>query len=134
MAYFDRRNISWTATNSGCDTMSAAILLGMTGDPNGFGSIDASLMASAAGGFPGPVSPGEILSAYGQLLGPVDALGPHLTNGRADTTVGEVQAWFDGIAAPLNSVQANSIDCFVPFEVRIPPKSPRPTTAKLRTR
>jgi hypothetical protein len=45
------------------------VLLWMTGDPAGFGSLAANQITSAAGGIPGPVAPGQILSLYGQLIG-----------------------------------------------------------------
>ena len=101
MAYFDFRNISWTVADFApgslvqnfadyaattlspwtCDAASDPragigqfVLLWMTGDPGGFGSLAPSLIANAAGGVPGPVAPGEIVSLYGQGIGPETAV------------------------------------------------------------
>jgi uncharacterized protein (TIGR03437 family) len=89
----------------------------MTGDPLGFGSIDATQIANAAGGYPGPVAPGEILSIYGQVIGPQAALGPHLTAGLVDTSVGDVQAFFDGIPAPILLAGYFQVNVQVPYEL-----------------
>jgi hypothetical protein len=97
LAYFDSRSVSWTvadfapgsliqnftdytATGLGpwtCDSTSdprsgagQAVLLWMTGDPAGFGSLAVNQIASAAGGIPAPVAPGQIISLYGQVIGP----------------------------------------------------------------
>src|SRR5262249_39644123 len=98
LSYFDLRGISWTASDFSagsllqnmtdeaatqltgpwtCDSTSNPkigigqfLLLFMTGDPNGFGSLDLNIIVSAAGGFVGPVAPGEIISIYGQGVGP----------------------------------------------------------------
>ena len=44
--------------------------------------IDPSQIARAAGGFPGPAAPGEIVSIFGQGIGPETALGARLVSGR----------------------------------------------------
>ncbi|HEY1241728.1 MAG TPA: cellulase family glycosylhydrolase, partial [Bryobacteraceae bacterium] len=132
LSYFDRRGVSWTASDFAPGSLIAdyddftpsktcaagpAILLWMTGDPLGFGSIDATQIANAAGGYPGPVAPGEILSIYGQVIGPQAALGPHLTAGLVDTSVGDVQAFFDGIPAPILLAGYFQVNVQVPYEL-----------------
>jgi len=132
MSYFDQKKVSWTVSdftpggliaNFGDFTVSktcatgSAVLLWMTGDPQGFGSIDPTQTANAAGGFPGPIAPGQIVALYGQLVGPQDALGPHLTAGRVDTALGEVQVFFDGQAAPILMASYFQVNVQVPYEV-----------------
>jgi uncharacterized protein (TIGR03437 family) len=117
LSYFDRRNMSWTVTPGACRTVDDAVVLWLTGDPGGFGTIDATQIASAAGGFPGPVAPGEILSFYGQGIGPEPALGARLVAGRVDTSLGEVQVLFDGIPAPVLLAGYFQVNVQVPYEV-----------------
>ena len=143
--YFDRRAVSWTAADfapgslihnftdyaatavagskwdcSASDGRSGIgnfILLWMTGDPNGFGSIDSTLIASAAGGPPGAIAPGQIVSLYGQSIGPDPALGPALVDGRLATSVGDVQVFFDGIAAPILLSNYFQVNVQAPYEI-----------------
>lgn len=143
--YFDRRGISWTAADfapgslihtfddyaatavagskwdcSATDGRSGIgnfILLWMTGDPNGFGSIDPTLIANAAGGPPGALAPGQIVSLYGQSIGPDPPLGPSLVNDRITASLGGVQVFFDGIAAPILLSGYFQVNVQVPYEV-----------------
>ena len=146
LAYFDLRGISWTAADfvpgslvqnltddaathlTGawtCDANSNPrvgigqfILLFMTGDPNGFGSLDINIIASAAGGFVGPVAPGQIISIYGQGVGPDIPVEARLDeNGRVGTTLGEIQVLFDGKPAPVLLAGAYQTNVQVPYEV-----------------
>jgi uncharacterized protein (TIGR03437 family) len=146
-AYFDRRAISWTVSDfspgslvRNLDNYSATtttvpkwdctasdgrtgigqfILLWMTGDPNGFGSLDPEQIASAAGGPSGPVAPGQLLSLYGQSIGPDPALGPVLDSGRVTTSLGGVQVLFDGVAAPMLLAGYFQVTVQVPYEVAL---------------
>jgi uncharacterized protein (TIGR03437 family) len=117
LSYLDRRNVSWTVATGSCRAVDDNLLLWMTGDPGGFGSIDATQIASAAGGFPGPIAPGEIVSIYGQGIGPDPALGPRLNGGKIDTVLGEVEVSFDGIAAPILLSSYFQVNVQVPYEV-----------------
>ena len=104
MAYFDRRDLSWTVSdfppgsliqnfsdysptvmNGAISATRTAdprtgigqwVLLTMTGDPNGFGSLDPALVAGLSGFASQPIAPGEIISIFGQLVGPEIATGP----------------------------------------------------------
>jgi uncharacterized protein (TIGR03437 family) len=64
------------------------------------------------------VTPGELVVLNGRGIGPVAeidatvALGGFFPNG-----LGGVQVFFNGIPAPLISVQANRIECQAPFEL-----------------
>jgi uncharacterized protein (TIGR03437 family) len=146
VAYFDLRGISWTvadfapgsliqsfddfpATPLGqswnCDATGGSpsgigqfVLLWMTGDPAGFGSLAANQISSAAGGIPGPVAPGQILALYGQLIGPEIAAGAQLdANGRVTTTLAETQVFFDGIPAPMLLAGAFQVNVQASYEV-----------------
>jgi uncharacterized protein (TIGR03437 family) len=116
MSYFDRRNMSWTVATGACRAIDDNVLLWMTGDPGGFGTIDPTQIASAAGGFPGPVAPGEIISLYGQGIGPEIPVGPRLVAGRVDTTLGEVRVLFDGVPAPILLAGYFQVNVQVPYE------------------
>jgi uncharacterized protein (TIGR03437 family) len=117
LSYFDRRNMSWTVATGACRAIDDNALLWMTGDPGGFGTIDPTQIAGAAGGFPGPVAPGEIISLYGQGIGPETAVGPRLVSGRVDTTLGEVRVLFDGIPGPILLAGYFQVNVQVPYEV-----------------
>jgi uncharacterized protein (TIGR03437 family) len=117
LSYLDRRNLSWTVATGACRAIDDNALLWMTGDPGGFGTIDPTQIASAAGGFPGPVAPGEIISLYGQGIGPETAVGPRLVSGRVDTTLGEVRVLFDGVPAPVLLAGYFQVNVQVPYEI-----------------
>ena len=145
MLYFDVRGISWTASDFApgslvqeltkdtatqltdswtCDGgnlnsgIGQFVLLLMTGDPNGFGSLDPNLIVSAAGGFVGPIAPGQIISIYGQGVGPdIPAAAETGPDGRIATTLGEVQVLFDGRPAPILLAGAFQTNVQVPYEV-----------------
>jgi uncharacterized protein (TIGR03437 family) len=134
-SYFDARSISWSiadfdpsttldklwtcdATSDPATGLGQFILLWLTGDPAGFGSLQASQIASAAGGFPGPIAPGEILSIYGQGIGPINSVSASLdANGRLPVTLSDTQVFFDGIAAPLFVTGAFQVNVQVPWEI-----------------
>jgi uncharacterized protein (TIGR03437 family) len=146
VAYFDRRSISWTvadfepgsliqnstddaatalnqqwtcdATNSPQTGIGQFILLLMTGDPAGFGSLDPSQIASASGGPAEPVAPGQIISVYGQLIGPQNPMGAQLdASGNIARLLGETQVFFDGIPAPMFLAGYYQVNVQVPYEV-----------------
>ena len=145
MTYFDFRNISWTVADFvpgslienftdytatslvtwTCDATSdprsgigESILLWMTGDLAGYGSLDVDEIASAAGGIPAPIAPGEIISIYGQGLGPATGVPARFeASGRLATTLAETQVLFDGRPAPLLFTGAFQVNVQVPYEV-----------------
>jgi uncharacterized protein (TIGR03437 family) len=146
VAYFDRRSISWTvadfrpgsliqnftdyaatrlnlpwtcdAANDPVNGIGQFILLWMTGDPAGFGSLDLNQIASAAGGPVAPVAPGQIISIYGQLIGPAVPLGAQLdASGQVTRLLGDTQVFFDGVAAPIFVAGAFQVNVQVPYEV-----------------
>jgi 6-phosphogluconolactonase len=71
--------------------------------------------ASHAGG---AVSPGEIVTISGSNFGPGTFTGFQLdSNGYVTTSLGGVQALFDGVPAPLLSAQAGQVMAVVPYAV-----------------
>jgi uncharacterized protein (TIGR03437 family) len=98
--------------------MGELILLWMTGDPLGFGSVSRDQVASAAGGPAAPVAPGAIVSLYGFLFGPAADFAATLdASGRLPTTLGELQVLFDGVPAPLFYVGPFQINLQVPYSL-----------------
>jgi len=78
--------------------------------------IDVAL-ANAASLAPGPLAPGEIVSIFGQGMGPDTAVTGTLdASGTLSTTLGSVQVLFNQTAAPLFYVQSNQINAQVPYE------------------
>jgi uncharacterized protein (TIGR03437 family) len=76
-----------------------------------------TLSIPALADYSGPlgVAPGELIALSGHGLGPATPAGAHVTNGFLDTTLSNVEVRFNGILAPLSSVQANRIVCVAPF-------------------
>ncbi len=66
----------------------------------------------------GPVAPGELLSIFGEHLGPAaGVVGYNFDSTPPPTSLAGVQVTFDGIAAPLLYVSESQINTQVPFEV-----------------
>jgi uncharacterized protein (TIGR03437 family) len=68
--------------------------------------------------YPAVVAPGAVLVIPGMGLGPGQQLASQITPaGTLATTLGGTSVTFDGIPAPLISVQAQQIVCLAPFEL-----------------
>ncbi len=146
LAYFDRRDISWTAASFDANSlvqnlttfdptkldrpwkcgvvtnpepgMGEVILLWVTEDETGFGVLDADLVASAAGGPSGPVVPGEIVNFFGFLFGPPsDLISAYDSQGNLPTSFGDVRVLFDGEPVPLFGIGPFQITAQVPYSV-----------------
>lgn len=66
----------------------------------------------------GAVVAGEIVSLFGQLLGPSAGVGGRLNaGGRVETRVDDTVVTFDGVSAPLFYVSAGQINAQVPYSV-----------------
>ena len=65
----------------------------------------------------GSVSPNELISLYGEGLGPSPGVSGEVVNGVLTTLPGGVQVEFDGVAAPLLYAGPNQINAVVPSGV-----------------
>jgi uncharacterized protein (TIGR03437 family) len=64
------------------------------------------------------IAPGEMIHITGRGLGPVVPLSAQFDfSGRVATSLGGIQVLFNGVPAPLISVQASTIVCMTPFEL-----------------
>jgi uncharacterized protein (TIGR03437 family) len=77
-----------------------------------------SAVASAASYDASGISPGEIVAIFGQGLGP-SALAPLQvnSNGTLSSSIGGVQVFFNGYAAPMIYAVAGQLGAIVPYEV-----------------
>ena len=63
----------------------------------------------------GAVSPGEIVTIFGQTLGPSQPVSATIIEGRpVDATLAETRVLFDGVAAPLLYVSSGQVSAIVP--------------------
>jgi uncharacterized protein (TIGR03437 family) len=77
----------------------------------------ATVVANAGNNVPGPVSAGEIISLYGNNLGPAAGVPTVAAGGFLPTTFSDVQVTFDNIPAPLLYVSATQINAVVPWAI-----------------
>jgi uncharacterized protein (TIGR03437 family) len=64
-----------------------------------------------------PLTPGGLVTAFGQNLGPSALAASQLNAGIVSTALAGTQALFDNIPAPLLYVQSGQLSAVVPFEV-----------------
>jgi uncharacterized protein (TIGR03437 family) len=85
------------------------------------GGSTAPILASVVNGASfatGGVAAGEIVSLFGQLLGPGTGVGARLNAaGRVETRVDDTVVTFDGVSAPLFYVSAGQINAQAPYTV-----------------
>jgi len=69
------------------------------------------------------VVPGQLIQINGRNLGPANKVSAQLdAAGRLPFVLANTVVFFDNVPAPLISIDASSIQCFVPFETVSPPK------------
>lgn len=66
----------------------------------------------------GPVAPGELISIFGQNLGPSSPQGLQLADGNVTTSLAGVQVLFNGVAGPMILAYSTQLNVLVPFEVQ----------------
>ena len=65
-----------------------------------------------------PASPGDMVTIFGQGIGPSALTTAQLdSTGKVATTLAQTQVTFDGVAAPLIYVLSGQITAMVPYEV-----------------
>jgi len=78
--------------------------------------VEPACVVNAASYQSGPVAPGEIVSIFGQVLGPVGGAGAVLdSQGHIAKSLAGVSAAFDGTPAPLLYAGPNQVNAIVPF-------------------
>jgi endo-1,4-beta-xylanase len=92
----------------------ASILQASTAAPPSF---SANGIANAAGYGSGSVAPGEIVTIFGVNAGPVALTPLQISGGVLKNSIGGVQIFFDGVAAPIIYAMLNQTSVIIPFEV-----------------
>ena len=73
-------------------------------------------IVNAAGRLAAPLSPGAVVSLYGDQLGPVAAVAASPSNGRFPTELAGAQVFVGGRAVPLLFVSRGQINAVMPFD------------------
>jgi uncharacterized protein (TIGR03437 family) len=82
-------------------------------------AVTAQGVVNAATGLPGPIAPGEIVSIFGQNLGPVVAAGPTIEEGlRFATAVEQTKVLFEGVPGVVLYAGLDQINAVVPETVQ----------------
>ncbi len=76
-----------------------------------------TMINNSASGVSGQIAPGEMVSIYGSLLGPLNAASYSVVNGMVGTTLGGTSVLFGSIPAPILYASVGQINAIVPFEV-----------------
>jgi uncharacterized protein (TIGR03437 family) len=77
-----------------------------------------TLSAYSGNGSPYAVAPGQVVLLDGRGFGPDATQGGSVKNGSVTNSIAGVQVTFDGIPAPLLTLQDQSVALVVPFEVQ----------------
>ncbi len=86
--------------------------------------LSASIACVGAADVAAGVSPGAIITLYGDRLGPqAPVITQFDANGALPTEVANTQVLFDGLPAPLLYVQASQINAIAPWELTFNPNS-----------
>ncbi len=65
----------------------------------------------------GAVSPGEIVTLFGSVIGPKIAYGARVQDGTLVSKLAATRVWFDNVSAPLIYAYPDQVAAIVPFEV-----------------
>ncbi len=76
-----------------------------------------SAVTNAASYGSGPIAPGEIVTLFGVLLGPVSPAGLLLSNGKVSTENAQTQVFFDSIPAPIIGAFTTQTSVQVPYGI-----------------
>jgi uncharacterized protein (TIGR03437 family) len=106
----------WDATTTWGYPETAGVLAKI--DLNGAPMLDAHGIVNAASFRSGPVAPGEIVTLFGDGLGPFVSSQLQLDSaGLAATLLNGTRVLFDGVAAPMVYTSPNQVSAVVPYEV-----------------
>ena len=87
------------------------VAYGLLSAPGVTAVVNAASFTSAA------IAPGELISIFGNRIGPADPAGTVLVSGKVETSLRGVTAAFDGTLAPLLFGEAGQINAVAPFAV-----------------
>jgi uncharacterized protein (TIGR03437 family) len=108
---------TFTATQTIAGTAGSLFLALFTPDPAAQ-ALQLACIANAASFYPAPIAAGEIVSLFGQGLGPAQGVQPEVTVASGfPNRVSDVQVTFNGITAPLLYVQDGQVNAIVPWEL-----------------
>lgn len=94
------------------------VTMTLTAAGGGGGQLTSAGVLSAASFQGGGVSPGLIVTIFGQRIGPDRLVSAEVTADlKFPTTVSETRVLFDGVAAPLIYVSAGQVSAIVPYAV-----------------
>jgi uncharacterized protein (TIGR03437 family) len=83
--------------------------------PTSSGEVDFACIGNAASFRGAPIAPYEIVSLFGQNLGPTEPVnGEPGPDGRFPSSLGNTKVTFDGVPAPLLYVSANQLNAVAP--------------------
>lgn len=112
--FAQQRQATIRVTSPGTEPQVVAVSqAGLTPRINAGGVVNAATLA------PGPISPGQIVTIFGQSLGPVELAGAQLTpDGTGlEKTVANVQVLVDGLPSPIVYVSNGQVAAVVPYAV-----------------
>jgi len=102
-SYLNGQLAGWPATNSG-------------GLP--IPQFSAASIINSASRATGSIAPGELVSIFGQNLGPETPQGLQVANGKVTASLAGVTVLFNGIPAPMVMAYATQVNVIVPFEAQ----------------
>jgi len=104
--------VSSPSIPNGAQTMTVSLLVLPQGPPL------VNSIVNAASNQPGAVAPGELVTIYGNGVGPTTPYNLTLTSaGLVASTAGDLTVTFDDIPAPLTFANATQINAIVPYEI-----------------
>jgi uncharacterized protein (TIGR03437 family) len=106
-SYLNGQLAGWPATNPAGLIPTAAVP-----------AFSAASVTNSASLLVGSVAPGELVSIFGQNLGPNTPQGLQLANGNVTTSLAGVSVLFNGVAAPMVLAYSTQLNVVVPFEVQ----------------
>lgn len=101
----------YVTNGTGLDSTTAGVTIGSGAQING--------IVNAASYATGPVSPGELVTFFGNNIGPASPATMAVANGYVDTSLSGVSVKIDGKDAPIIYAGQNQVTVQVPYEVAI---------------
>jgi uncharacterized protein (TIGR03437 family) len=106
-SYLNGQLTGWPATNPSGLFPAAAVP-----------TFSAASVTNSASFAVGSIAPGELITIFGQNLGPGTPQGLQVANGSVTTSLAGVTVLFNGVPAPMVMAYATQLNVIVPFEVQ----------------